>query len=248
MHRSPARRCAITTLDEQPVVQETLGNEEILRFFSVLSHDLKSPIFSIDGFSELLLGSYHDLLDEEGQDFIRRIRSSVGQLKRVLDGMAHLVKLLSRPNETRPTPLRELIDEILLEYNFHIEEGGVLVNVPAELPTLNVDPEKMREAIRALVSNALFFNDRPKGERTIAIECSAGGDRVHICVRDNGIGVDPRYLGQIFDLGLKLDKSRGGGPGYGLYLARRVAESHGGSMSADSQLGEGSLFCIHVPA
>src|SRR5258708_35972989 len=105
----------------------------------------------------------------------------------------------------------------------------------------------MREALGALVSNALFFNDRPKGERTLAVEGSAEQDNVRICVRDNGIGVDTRYLSQIFDLGLKLDKSRGGGPGYGLYLARRVAQSHGGSMSAESQPDQGSAFCIHIP-
>ena len=244
----PSRRCVITTVNEvEAGTQETVGIEELMHFFSVLSHDLKSPIFSIDGFSELLLGDYHDRLDEEGQDFLRRIRSSVQQLKRVLDEMSHMVKLLARPNAKRATPLREIVEEVLLKYNFQIEEGGVRVDVPADLPTVNVDPEKMREAVGALVSNALFFNDRPKGERTVAIECSAEGDRIRICVRDNGIGVDPRYLGQIFDLGLKLDKSRGGGPGYGLYLARRVAESHGGSVTADSQPDHGSTFCLHLP-
>ena len=221
--------------------------EELIRYFSVLSHDLKSPIFSIDGFSELLLGDYNDRLDEEGQDFLRRIRSSVQQMKRVLDEMSHMVKLLARPNARRPTPLHEIVEEVLLKYNFQIEEGGVRVDVPADLPTLNVDSEKIREALGALVSNALFFNDRPKGERTVTIDCAAEGDRVRICVRDNGIGVDPRYLGQIFELGLKLDKSRGGGAGYGLYLARRVAESHGGSLSAESQLDQGSAFCLHIP-
>ncbi len=221
--------------------RETVGCEELMHFFNVLSHDLKSPIFSIDGFSELLLGDYRDRLDEEGQDFLRRIRSSVQQLKRVLDEMSHIVKLLARPNAKRATPLREIVEEVLLKYNFQIEEGGVHVAVPSDLPIVNVDPEKMREAVGALVSNK-------KGERTIAIECSAEGGRIRICVRDNGIGVDPRYLGQIFDLGLKLDKSRGGGPGYGLYLARRVAESHRGSMTSESQLGQGSTFCLHLPA
>jgi signal transduction histidine kinase len=238
----------VPTVDEEPVVQaRVVSTEELIRLLSVLSHDLKSPIFSIDGFSELLLGDYYDRLDEEGQDFLRRIRSSVGQMKRVLDDMSHLVKLLTRPNASRPTPLREIVEEVLLKYNFQIEEGGVRIDVADHLPTLNVDPEKMREALGALVSNALFFNDRPKGQRTVAVEGSTEQNDVRICVRDNGIGVDPRYLGQIFDLGLKLDKSRGGGPGYGLYLARRVAESYGGSMSAESQPDQGSAFCIHIP-
>jgi chemotaxis family two-component system sensor kinase Cph1 len=215
--------------------------------FSVLSHDLKSPIFSIDGFSELLLGDYTEKLDAEGQDFLRRIRSSAQQMRRVLDEMSHMIKLLTRPTAKRPIPLREIVEEVMLKCNFLIEEGGVRIDIPADLPTVNVDPEKMREAIAALISNALSFNDRPKGERTITIESTTVENGYRLCVRDNGIGIDPRYTNQIFDLGLKLDKARGGGPGYGLYLAKRVIESHGGTITVDSVLGEGSTFCLTIP-
>lgn len=234
-------------MDERPTTKDNVSTDELIRLFSVLSHDLKSPIFSIDGFSELLIGDYQDKLDEEGKDFLNRIRSSAQQMKKVLDDMSHMVKLLARPNARRATPLREVVEEVLLKYNFMVEEGGVRVDVPPDLPTVNVDPEKMREAIGALISNALFFNDRAKGERTIAIECTPDGNGHRFCVRDNGIGIDARYTAQIFDLGLKLDKTRGGGPGYGLYLAKRVIESHGGKISVDSALGEGSTFCVTIP-
>jgi len=237
----------ITTLETENAGEKVLTMEELTRLFSVLSHDLKSPIFSIDGFSDLLLGDYTDKLDEEGQDFLRRIRSSAQQMKKVLDDMSHLVKLLARPNARRPTPLREIVEEAILKCNYQIEEGGVKVDIPDGLPTVNVDPEKMREAIGAIFSNALFFNDRPKGERTIAIDCSVDPDGYRLCIRDNGIGIDPRYTDQIFDLGLKLDKSRGGGPGYGLYLAKRIVESHGGSMSIESVPDQGSTVCITMP-
>jgi signal transduction histidine kinase len=169
-------------------------------------------------------------------------------MKRVLDEMSQMVKLLARPNAKRPTSLREVVEEVLLKYNFQIEEGGVKVTVADDLPTVDADPEKIREAIGALVSNALFFNDRPQGERTVAIESGTANGHYKICVRDNGIGIDPRYLGQIFDLGLKLDKARGGGPGYGLYLARRVAESHGGSVTVESRPEVGSTFCLSLSA
>jgi signal transduction histidine kinase len=216
----------------------------------VLSHDLKSPIFAVDGFSELLLSDYLDKLDEEGQDFLRRIRSSAQYMKKVLDEMSHMVKLLARPTARKPTPLRELVEEVILKYNFQIEEGGVSVAVPEDMPVVNVDPEKMREAIGAILSNALFFTDREKGERQIAIDCTNDGGGVRMCVRDNGIGIDSRYANQVFELGgvSKLDKSRGGGPGYGLYLAKRIIESHGGELSVDSEQGSGSTFCFTIPA
>jgi len=238
---------AILTLETESDSGQILTIEELTRLFSVLSHDLKSPIFSIDGFSDLLLSDYKDKLDEEGQDFLRRIRSSAQQMKRVLDEMSHLVKLLARPNARRPTPLREILEEVILKCNYQIEEGGVTIDIPDDLPTLNVDVEKMREALGALFANALFFNDRPKGERTIAIECSADPAGYRVCVRDNGIGIDSRYISQIFDLGLKLDKSRGGGPGYGLYLARHIIESHGGSISVESLPDQGTTFCFTIP-
>jgi signal transduction histidine kinase len=220
-----------------------------MRFFSILSHDLKSPIFAVDGFSELLLTDYLSRLDEEGQDFLKRIRSSVKHMKTVLDDMSHMVKLLSRPDAKRPTPLREIVEEVLLKYNYLIEEGGVRVDVPSDLPTVNVDPEKMREVIGEIISNALFFTDRPKGERQIAIDVSRDGNGHRFCVRDNGIGIDPRYINQVFELGgmSKLDKARGGGPGYGLFLAKRIIESHGGTMSVESKFGEGSTFCFTIP-
>jgi signal transduction histidine kinase len=245
--RAILRRFTIPTLETQSTAGQTLSIEELTRLFSVLSHDLKSPIFSIDGFSDLLLGDYGDKLDEEGQDFLRRIRSSAQQMKKVLDEMSHLVKLLARPDLPRPTPLREIVEEVILKCNYQIEEGGVKIDIPDDLPTVTVDPEKMREAIGALFANALFFNDRPPGERTIAIDCNVDPDGYRLCVRDNGIGIDPRYTNQIFDLGLKLDKSRGGGPGYGLYLAKRIVEGHGGSISVESVPDQGSTVCLTVP-
>jgi signal transduction histidine kinase len=232
---------------ERNETEAVVGSDELIRFFSILSHDLKSPIFSIDGFSELLISDYADRLDEEGQDFLRRIRSSAAQMKRVLDEMSHMIKLLSQPLVKRPTPLREIVEEVLLKCNFMIDEGGVQVDVPNELPTVDVDPEKMRDAIGALIANGVFFNDRPKGERMLSFEMTPEPGAYRFCVRDNGIGIDPRYTGQIFDLGLKLDKARGGGPGYGLYMARRVIETHGGTLTVDSVPGQGSRFCFNIP-
>lgn len=233
-----------------PAGEKPVTEEELVRLFSVLSHDLKSPIFAVDGFSDLLLTDYQDKVDEEGQDFLRRIRASAQHMKRILDDMSHMVKLLARPNATRPTPLRELVEEVILKYNFQIEEGGVTVNIADEMPTASVDADKMREAIGALISNALFYTDRAKGERTIDVSASEERGSVAVCVKDNGIGIDPRYVDQIFELGgmSKLDKQRGGGPGYGLYLAKRLVESQGGELTVDSTLGEGSRFCLTVPS
>ena len=227
---------------------ETLERSELIRFFSVLSHDLKSPIFSIDGFSDLLLSDYSDKLDEEGRDFLERIRGAAGQMRRTLDGMSHMVKLLSRPNALRPTDLNEVIEELRLKYNFLIEEGGVVLDIPQDLPVVSVDAEKMKEDLGALLANAMIFTERAKGERRVVLLAIRRDGMHEFTVSDNGIGMDPRYAHQIFELGLKLDKSRGEGPGYGLYLAKKVIESHGGMLSVETTLGEGSKFLFALPA
>lgn len=248
--RALRRRTTIAVAAEISKREETIQLQELVRLFSVLSHDLKSPIFAVDGFSELLLSDYADKLDEEGQDFLRRIRSSAQTMKRVLDDMSGIVKLLSRPNAPRPTPLRELFEEVMQKCNYAIEEGAVTIELPAELPVVSVDPEKIRAAVTAILTNALFFTDQPSGDRRISIESTpvAGGHSV--CIRDNGIGIDERYQSQIFELGgmSKLDKARGGGPGYGLYLAREIIRSHGGELTVESATGEGSSFCFTLPA
>jgi signal transduction histidine kinase len=225
----------------------SLTQEEMLKAFSVLAHDLKSPLFSIDGFSDLLQTDYEGKLDEEGQDFLQRIRSSVAQAKRVLDEMSSLIKLLARDDSIRPIQLGELVEEIRLRCANDIDEGGVTFSVEGELPTISGDPEKIRHALAALISNAIFFNDRPVGERTVTVSARKFGDDCSICVADNGIGFDPRYKDQLFELGLKLDKQRGGGAGYGLFIARRVAEGHGGRIEVESSPGEGSRFCMVLP-
>ncbi|HEX7419191.1 MAG TPA: ATP-binding protein, partial [Thermoanaerobaculia bacterium] len=83
----------------------------------------------------------------------------------------------------------------------------------------------------------------------MVIETSGDGDGLRFCVRDNGIGIDPRYVQQVFELGgmSKLDKQRGGGPGYGLFLAKRVIEEYGGKLTVDSTLGEGTTVCFTIP-
>ena len=243
-------RCTIEAVSGQDVAtSDEKLRQELVHVFSVLAHDLKSPIFAVDGFSELLLSDYAEKLDDEGVDFLKRIRSSSQQMKRVLDGMATLVKLLSHPLARRPVQLRELVEEVILKYNFQIEEGGVQVDLDQDLPEADVDPEMIREALGALMANALFFTDRAKGDRRIRIDCTRQAGEVRLCVRDNGVGIDPRFASQVFELGgvSKLDRARGGGPGYGLYLAKRLVENHGGAMTVETIPEGGTEFCMTLP-
>ncbi len=244
-------RCRIESTDETTLAARTgkpVTQEELVRFFSVLSHDLKSPIFAVDGFSDLLLSDYLAKLDEEGQDFLRRIRSSAQYMKRVLDEMSHMIKLLARPDASKPTPLREVVEEVILSTTSRSRREAFASNFPAEMPVVSVDPEKIREAIGALIANALFFTDRPKGERTIAIDCNRDRAFLRVCIRDNGTGIDPRYIHQVFELGgmSKLDKPRGGGRGTDSIWPSGLIESQGGELTVESHAGRGNDVLLHA--
>ena len=224
-----------------------LDQDELIRLFRLLSHDLKSPIFSIDGFSELLLADYGDALDDEGKDFLQRIRNGVSQMKSTLDGFSRTVKLLAEPNHYAPVDLNDVIEQVRLKLNYRAEERGISLEVDDELPTIDGDAEKLREMFRALVSNAIEYSKPDVESSTVTVTSRTDGESVGVTVSDEGIGIDSQYQEQIFEAGLRLDKKNGDGSGCGLYLARRIAQSHGGSVEVESEEGSGSSFTVTLP-
>lgn len=226
---------------------DVLDRDELIRLFRLLSHDLKSPIFSIDGFSELLLADYTEALDEEGRDFLIRIRNGVSQMKSTLDGFSRTVKLLAEPNRVSSVDLDDVIEQVRLKLNFRAEEKGIDLKIQDQMPTVEGDPEKLRELFRALLSNAIEFSDADKEISTVRLSHSSENGNLNVTIADNGIGIDPLYHDQIFEAGLRIDKKVGPGSGCGLYLARRIAESHGGSLGVESAEGEGSTFTLILP-
>lgn len=224
-----------------------LDRDELIRLFRLLSHDLKSPIFSIDGFSELLLADYGETLDEEGRDFLIRIRNGVGQMKTTLDGFSRTVKLLAEPNRMTNVDLNDLVEQVRLKLNFRAEERGVDLQIDGNLPSVEGDSEKLRELLRVLLSNAIEYSDSSKETPTVNVSHEVDNGGVTISIRDNGIGIDPQYHSQIFEAGLRLDKKNGPGSGCGLYLARQIAESHDGKISVESAEGVGSTFTLLLP-
>ena len=216
-----------------------MTHEELVRFFSVLSHDLKSPIFAVDGFSDLLLSDYLAKLDEEGQDFLRRIRSSAQYMKRVLDEMSHLVKLLARPSARKPTPLRE-VGEGILKYNFQIEEGGV--QSTSDRPPVVISIWRRPRTVGALIANP--FSSRPsKGERRSAIALQQRLQVVRSAFATTH-GHRPPLHPPVFELGgmSKLDNRAAARSTVSTREA--VIESQGGELTVDRRWG-GTTFAHH---
>lgn len=227
---------------------EVLSIEELRKIFSVLTHDLRSPLFAIDGFSTLLIDDIGKTLSEENRDFLERIRVSAKHMKQTIDGMNRIVKILTKPAQFEPTDLNDLVSQLWFRMRADAEENGVSVEIAKDLPSINVDREKISAALEVLLSNAMTFR-KPNGDQArISLTARREGDEVHICVSDDGIGIEEGYFGQIFNPGIKLDREVGDGPGYGLFLARRIAEIHRGRIDVEAVPGAGSTFCLVVTA
>jgi len=143
-------------------------------------------------------------------------------------------------------PLDELISDVVGSMQGSLADRGVLLDVASDLPTLHADRTRLHEVFQNLLENAVkYLGDQP--EPHIEVGTRKDGEETVCFVRDNGIGVDPRYQEKIFGLFEQLDKQVEG-TGVGLTAVKRIIEFHGGRIWCESQgEGHGSTFCFVIP-
>ena len=235
-------------LAEQALVENCRRNDA---FLATLSHELRNPLACIYDALDLLAGvSPDEPTRVEAQDI----------LKRQVDQLTHLVpKLIDVARITRDkialrreaSSLKQMIENALEKCAPAIQsaEQQVTIDLPEQLPSIDVDPGRMGQVFSNLVSNASKFT--PRGG-AIGIEVRQQGNDVVVRIRDNGIGIACEELAHIFDMfqqaNQSLEKTHSG-LGIGLTLVRRLVELHGGSVNAQSEgRGKGSEFVVRLPA
>jgi PAS domain S-box-containing protein len=221
-------------------------NRELETFSYSVSHDLKTPLRGIDGYSRLLLSDYADQLDEEGRTFLNNIRQGVNRMSQLIDDLlsyTHLERREIAPTQIEP---RDLIEKIIAE---HLKEPENKVKFSLEIPDFSVkaDHESLAQALRNLIDNAVKFScHAPEPHVEIG-----GWEESKICVlwvRDNGIGFDMKYADRIFDIFNRLNRDEEyPGTGVGLALVRKAMERMGGRAWAESLPGQGATFYLEVP-
>ncbi len=231
---------------EQLVQKLSASREEVERFTYSISHDLKSPLVTIRGFLGVL---ERDL--EEG-DF-DRVRHDLDRIDRATRSMAsklgHLLDLarIGRVEHApRWHPLTALAEEALQRCEGPIREARATVRVAPDLPMARVDGARLVEVFQSLIENAIKFRRESVPPR-VEVGWTPDGEQPQVWVRDNGIGIDPRFHRKIFDLFERLDPRREG-TGVGLAIVRRVIESHGGRVWVESAgAGSGASFHFSLP-
>ncbi|HKA08519.1 MAG TPA: PAS domain S-box protein, partial [Gemmataceae bacterium] len=235
------------------------SNEELEKFAYVASHDLQEPLRKIQAFGDRLAKKYRDVLTEDGQEYVDRMKDSATRMRALIDDLLTFSRVTTKGQPFAPVDLTPLVNDILSDLEMRIAQTGGKVDV-GELPTLEADPMQMRQLFQNLIANALKFH-KPGVSPAVTVRAvswltwsgdgppAPHGAGYRITVADNGIGFDPAYADRVFEVFQRLHgRGEYEGTGIGLAICRKIVQRHSGSIVAQSRPGEGATFIIDLPA
>ncbi len=245
------------TLELQRANKELASsNDELQQFASVASHDLKEPLRKIYMFSNMLKENHFGANDGALQYIERIIRSSERMIQLVNDLLSF--SRLSVESTFEPVDMNVILNEVLADLELTIQEKKATLEID-ELPKVDVLPGQIRQVFQNILSNALKFS-KPNEPAFISIAADIVQDKdiesavdengqwVRICIKDNGIGFNEKYLPKIFTIFQRLHtRKEYDGTGIGLAICKKIVEKHGGLITAKSQENDGSTFIIVLP-
>jgi PAS domain S-box-containing protein len=222
------------------------SNRELQDFASVAAHDLQEPLRKILAFGDRLSVRFRKDLSSEAQDFLDRMLSSAKRMRKLIDDLLTFSRVTTQAKPFEPTSLNEIVREVLSDLEFRIEQTKARIEV-SELPIVDADPSQMRQLVQNLIANALKFHKKDNPP-FVKISATQERDRCILSISDNGIGFEEKYLDRIFTIFQRLHgKHEYEGTGVGLAVCRRIAERHGGTITAKSGPGQGAVFSVVLP-
>lgn len=223
-----------------------LANEALSAFNASVAHDLRAPITVIMGFAEALSEDYGGVLDQEGLDYLRRIRRAADRTRELVDDLLWLARSAVTPLRLATVDLSALAREIL--HGFAEREPDRKVEVRID-PGCQVEGDAglLRIALENLLSNAWKFT-RGREPATVEFRSCRSGDAPEFLVRDDGAGFDPGQAHRLFGVFQRLHApDQFEGTGIGLATVQRIVRRHGGTVSAESSPGRGACFRFTLP-
>ena len=210
-------------------------NEELSDYAHMVSHDLKSPLRSIDTLTAWLKEDYNDLFDENGKSTLTLIRNNVEKMDTLIKGILEYSAIGQNKTEIYNVNLNKLIDSITsaigIPEHIHLTKH--------KLPTVQGDKFRLQQLFQNLLSNAIKYNDKKRGEIEIGVE-----DKKRywqFFVKDNGKGIEEAYFNKIFETFEKLENNEQSS-GIGLSIVKKIVDLYGGKVWLTSKISHGSTF------
>jgi PAS domain S-box-containing protein len=217
------------------------SNEELGQFAYIASHDLQEPLRMVASYTQLLARRYKGRLDSDADEFITFAVDGANRMQRLIQDLLAYSRVGTKGKDLLETSSEDALERSLLNLRGAIADSGALVTHDA-LPSVLADEMQLVQLFQNLVGNAIKY--QKAGTPKIHISASKnGGTKWTFSVRDNGLGIDPQYFERIFVMFQRLHKREEfAGTGIGLAICKKIVERHGGTISVESQPGQGSNF------
>ncbi len=240
-----ARRALDLELERQRA-ELARSNAELEQFAYVASHDLKEPLRAIASYTQLLGERYADRLDARARRYIGHAVDGATRMSALVDDLLALSRVGTTGEPFAPVQLDAVLAETLHAMRATIaESGGAVTSDP--LPCVTGDAAQLRQVLQNLVGNALKFR-RPGVPPRVHVSAAAERGQWTITVRDNGIGIDPRFAELVFEVFRRLHtRDEYPGTGIGLAICRKAVERHGGRIWVEAAPDGGSAFRFTLP-
>ena len=217
------------------------SNEELGQFAYLASHDLQEPLRMVASYTQLLSRRYKGKLDSDADDFIAFAVDGASRMHRLIQDLLAYSRVGTKGKEFLDASSEEALQHALLNLRGAIEENAALVTHDP-LPMVLADETQLIQLFQNLVGNAIKY--QKPGTPLVHVSATLNGGKKWIfSVKDNGLGIDSQYFERIFGMFQRLHKREEfAGTGIGLAICKKIVERHGGSISVESQLGQGSTF------
>ncbi len=217
-------------------------------FVSMVSHELRSPMAAVIGSARTLQQRWRELRPDQREAFLAVIGDETSRLSHLIEDVLHTSRIEAGTFSYRfqEVDVARVVRETVSTAELAQDDVRLTIDVAPSVPSIHADPDRLRQLLDNLVANAVKFS--PDGQE-VRVSVGGGDGRVRIAVRDDGPGIAPEHHGLIFEkFGRAGTGSAKPGTGLGLFIARSIAEAHGGTLDVQSALGRGSTFTVLLPA
>lgn len=217
------------------------SNKELEEFAYVASHDLQEPLRMVSGFTQLLEKKYKDHLDDKAREYIHFANDGAKRMQALIEALLQYSRVGKKDTAVEEVDLNNVLAQVLTDLDISIKEARAEIKVEP-LPVLSVNRAQMVQLFQNLILNALKFRE-PAKPPVIEVACQKKTDGWQFSIKDNGIGIDPKFSEKIFVIFQRLHSNKKyPGTGIGLSLCKKIVENYKGRIWIESEPGKGSIF------